>query len=148
MNGPFACPSLCLEEGEWDTQASFSGTEWLCCLPTQRLSVHLLGDRDPGSGTGRWQWVASWTARALPPGCPAHLATVPSRPEAAPRVLAAPSPLLPVPYGSGCNYKDAIVVLSFETCSLETLVKTPSFPFGEGVQMADWATPSCLVTSL
>lgn len=53
---------LCLEDGRRDTEASFSRTEWVCCLSTQRLSVHLLGDLDPGSGTGCRQWVASWVS--------------------------------------------------------------------------------------
>lgn len=60
LNGPSGCPSLCSELGGQDTQASFSRTEWLCCLSTQRPSVYLLWELDPSSGTG---WRQGW-----PPG--------------------------------------------------------------------------------
>lgn len=41
------------------------------------------------------------------------------------------SPRFPLPQRSSCSYKDVIVFLSEQ--SPETLVKIPSFPFGEGV---------------
>lgn len=143
VNGPFGCPSLCSEEGGQDTQASFSRTEWLCCLSIQRLSVYLLGELDPGSGTG---WRQQWPPRQCEHSLPASLYTSHCLQGPGPRqlkqsvawVLSYPPP--PTTLTSGtleillqrqrCYY---IPFFSPRTFSLEMLVKIPSFPFGVGV---------------
>lgn len=119
----------------------------------------------PPGGTGPQlrDWlaagVASWTARALPLGLPVHPATVcrpwsQSAQSASHQVLSLPF----LPPATLTSPGTLEIPLQLQRCycipffprtfSPEMLVKIPSFPVGEGVWMAAWAMPLCVVTSL
>lgn len=118
------------------------------------LSVHTeaqcVPPKEPGPRHRDWPLaeVASWTAGPLPPGLPTHLAAV-CRPQSesaltvSRRVLSHSlpqlSPLLPALSALEIllQLQRCYCIAFFQNTPLETLVKIPSFPFGEGVQMPD-----------
>lgn len=147
-----------LEQGGRDTQATFSRRCGSVARP-HGLSVRLLASgrlRDwPLAGLG----LLDSTSCPRPPQWPCLQALVPVDTKAAPGFhLAPPQGALPPTahpphahfglWRSCCLHKDATVFLPFGTFSLETLVKIPSFPFGEGMEMTDGGRPPRLAIGL
>lgn len=136
------CLSLCWVEGGQDMQASSSRTELLCHLSTQS-SVCASWGLGPHSGTDHQQ-----CSLQLPPPHPATGCWPWSK--LALRLAMTLTPRhshfswCPISY---CIYKGAVVLFSFRTFSLETLVRF--FPLlAERVLISGWAATPCLVTSL